>query len=160
LRTAKPAPAEVVHLFAAMTPDRSRPRLLVSDRLPTPISCGLLRPAVVLPRSLCDNATALRWVFAHELAHLRRRDVWTCWMFGAGRAVFFCLPWLWWLGRQVGLCQEYLADAAVLDDEEAPAEYAQFLISMSTSPPLPAGATGVSGRPSELFRRVSRMLRS
>jgi hypothetical protein len=159
LRSAKAAPIAVVQLFEEMTPDGWRPRLLVSDRLRTPISCGLWRPTVVLPRVLCFQPGPLRWVFAHELAHLRRRDVWTCWLFGLGAAVFFYLPWFWWLRSQVRLCQEYLADAAVLDQDSASADYAQFLLSLNT-PPLPAGATGVSGRPSELFRRVKMLLGS
>src|SRR5262245_58797109 len=93
LRTAQPAPAEVARLFAEVAPASHRPRLLVSDRLPTPISCGLLRPTIVLPRSLCGDAVALRWVFAHELTHVKRRDLWTCWLFGLGEAVYFYLPW-------------------------------------------------------------------
>ncbi len=158
LRKARPAPGEVVRLFESLTPAGRRPRLLVSDRLRSPISCGLLRPTVVLPSGLCDRPEALRWAFAHELAHLRRRDLWTNWLFGVAQAVYFYLPWFWALKGRVRLCQEYLADAAVLDQEARPADYAQFLLSLNAAP-LPAGATGVSGRPSELFRRVKMLLR-
>jgi beta-lactamase regulating signal transducer with metallopeptidase domain len=160
LRTAEPAPAAVAGLFAAALPGRRRPRLLVSHRLRVPVSCGLLRPTVVLPAALCQRLAALRWVFAHELTHLERHDPWTCLLFGVAQAVYFYLPWFWWLRRQVGLCQEFIADAAVASQEAAPEDYAQFLLSLTTAPVAPAGAASVAGRPSDLFRRVTMLLDS
>src|SRR5207248_1171767 len=76
LRNAEPAPQAVERLFRKVASGRARPRLLVSQRLRVPMSCGLLRPAVVVPSALCepDAEQALRWVFAHELTHLERRD--------------------------------------------------------------------------------------
>src|SRR5262249_19475206 len=78
LRGATRAPAEVARLFEAMTAGGWRPRLLVARRLRVPLSCGLLRPTVVLPAALCaaPDLQKLRWVFAHELTHLERRDAW------------------------------------------------------------------------------------
>jgi beta-lactamase regulating signal transducer with metallopeptidase domain len=158
LRATEPAPAPVARLLADAAPCQGRPRLLVSHRLRVPVSCGLLRPTVVLPAALCDRPAALRWVLAHELTHLERHDPWTCLLFGLGQAVYFYLPWFWWLRRQVGLCQEFIADAAVASQEPAPEEYAQFLLSLTGAPPAPAGAAGVAGRPSDLFRRVTMLL--
>jgi hypothetical protein len=155
---AEPPPEAVARLLDDMTRGRPRPRLLVSRRLHVPLSCGLWRPTIVLPAALSEPTAALRWVLAHELTHLERRDVWTCLLFGLGQVVYFYLPWFWWLRRQVGLCQEYLADAAVADQEARPEEYAEFLVSLTTGPAAPAVATGVSGRPSDLFRRVSMLL--
>ncbi len=158
LRAAAPAPAAAANLFAAMTAGQRRlPRLLVSRRLRVPFSCGLLRPTVVVPASLCASPERLRWVFAHELTHLERRDAWTCVLFGVGQVVYFYLPWFWWLRRQVRLCQEYVADAAAAR-EAAPEEYAQFLLSLTAAPAAPAAATGVTGRPSDLFRRMTMLL--
>jgi hypothetical protein len=157
---AQPAPENVAALFAQVVTERGvvrSPRLLVSRRLHVPVSCGLLRPTVILPAELCGDPCVLRWVFAHELTHLERRDPWTCLLFGLGQIVYFYLPWFWSLRRQVGLCQELIADAAVAQQEAAPEEYAAFLLRLTASA-VPAGATGVVGRPSDLFRRVSRLL--
>jgi beta-lactamase regulating signal transducer with metallopeptidase domain len=161
LRSAGPAPDAVRHLFEAMPyRGRRRPRLLVSRRLPVPVSCGLLRPTVVLPAGLAAVADVqtLRWIFAHELTHLERRDACSCWLFGLGQLVYFYLPWFWKLRRQVRLCQEYIADAAVTGQGPAAADYAAFLLKLSKKPALPAGATGVLGNTSDLFRRVSMLL--
>jgi hypothetical protein len=138
------------------------PRLLVAARLRVPLSCGLLRPTVVLPSALCEPAPspALRWVFAHELTHLERRDVGACLLFGLGQLVYYYVPWFWWLRRQVGLCQEYVADAAAAGESNGVEEYAQFLLSLTGVPPVPAGAQGVAGNSSDLFRRVSMLLQS
>src|SRR5439155_17568128 len=72
LRAATPAPEPIATLFAELAPTQGRPRLLVSRRLRVPVSCGLWRPTVVLPGTMCDcpDLRQLRWIFAHELTHL------------------------------------------------------------------------------------------
>jgi hypothetical protein len=160
LRAASPAPEPVARLFAEVAAGRRLPRLLVSRRLRVPVSCGLYWPTVVLPADLCDDPGPLRWVFAHELTHLERRDPWTCVLFGLGQVVYFYLPWFWWARRQVGLCQEFIADAAVAATEEAPEEYAQFLLGLTQAPAVPAGAASVAGRPSDLRRRLVMLLQA
>lgn len=165
VRKARPAPWEIAALFAAMAPAHLRARLRVSGRLRVPVSCGLVRPTVLVPSSFCGESQQrrLRWIFAHELTHLERRDAWSCLLFGLGQALFFALPWFWWLRRQVRLCQEYVADAAAIaalgeSGHEAPADYAEFLLSLTETPAVPLATTGVSGNPSDLYRRVLMLL--
>jgi hypothetical protein len=163
LRAAGPPPAAVARVFKEMS-NRSgvSARLLVSRRLRTPISCGLLRPTIVIPRRLCRRSAipALKWVFAHELTHVKRRDAWACLLFACTQVFYFYLPWFWWLRRQIRLSQEYIADAAAAQEAGGAADYAQFLLSLSKSSHVPLGATGVLGNSSDLFRRVSMLLQS
>jgi beta-lactamase regulating signal transducer with metallopeptidase domain len=161
LRTAAPVEGRAASLFAEMAGPQP-PRLLASARVPAPFSCGLMRPTVVVPSSLAEDApeATLRWVFAHELAHLRRRDAWTGALFGLAHSVYFALPWFWWLRRQARLCQEYLADAAAVAVGGPPEEYAEFLVSWTAAAPPPAGACGVGARPSDLYRRIHMLLRT
>jgi hypothetical protein len=158
LRAARPAPDEVAWLAEKLAPEQQA-RIVVSDRAPVPFSCGLLRPAVVLPAALAEAGPTpqLRWVLAHELAHLERRDAWSGLLFGLAQTVYFYLPWFWWLRRHVRLCQEYLADAAA-SESGGPVHYAQFLVGWARAPAPPVGCTGVSGSCSDLFRRVSMLL--
>jgi beta-lactamase regulating signal transducer with metallopeptidase domain len=162
LRGTEPVAPEVAEVCAALRGGRPLPRLLQSPRLRVPLSCGLLRPTIVLPSSLCGQpgSAALRWVLAHELTHLERRDVWSCLLFALGEVVFYALPWFWWLRRQARLCREYLADAAAAAQAGAAEDYAQFLLSLTAAPAAPAGAMGVTGHTSDLFRRVAMLLRS
>lgn len=163
LRAAQPAPEAINHVFEKMTRGPSRrPRLLLCKRLRVPLSCGLLRPCVIVPASLSEPKAGrtLRWVFAHELTHLERGDAWSCVLFGLGQLLYFYLPWFWWLRRHVRLCQEYIADAAAAEQTGEPEDYAQFLVSLTQAPAVPLGTLGVLGNSSDLFRRVTMLLQS
>jgi beta-lactamase regulating signal transducer with metallopeptidase domain len=162
-RSARLAQERVWRLFGQVA-GRERARrvtLLASDRVGVPFSCGLLRPTVLLPTYLCDAAPddVLRWVLSHELAHLERRDAWSSLLVGLGRALWFFLPWYGWLRRRVRLCQEYLADAAAVAAGRAE-DYAEFLVGWAAAPPTPAGAAGVFGHSSDLYRRITMLLQS
>jgi beta-lactamase regulating signal transducer with metallopeptidase domain len=163
LGSCTPAQGEAAELFADMTRLLKRPpRLLTSDQLWVPVSCGLWRPAVVLPAhflSLADMSR-LRWVFAHELTHLERCDPWSCLLFGLAQGVYFYCPWFWWLRRQVRLCQEFIADAAAARQAGLAEDYAHFLVSLAEAPAGPRVAIGVVGRHSDLFRRITMLLQN
>lgn len=162
-RMSRPASARSRSLFAMMANGAiwPSPRLGLTERLRLPVAFGLRRPAVLLPASFERQAdeTTLRWVFAHELTHLRRRDPWSYWAFGLAQAVYFYVPWFWSLKRQVRLCQEYIADAAAAREGTAADEYAQFLVSLAKCPATPLGAAGL-GSSSDLFRRVNMLLQT
>ena len=51
--------------------------VIATDRLGSPALFGLLRPRLLLPlRTLTEaNPSELRYIFLHELAHLKRRDI-------------------------------------------------------------------------------------
>lgn len=46
--------------------------LYFSDRVTSPVVCGILRPRILLPHSYADRE--LDWILAHERAHIRRLD--------------------------------------------------------------------------------------
>jgi beta-lactamase regulating signal transducer with metallopeptidase domain len=162
LRQARPAGPRIRRLFTTMAVGAvwPFPCLRLSRRLRAPVCFGLRRPAVLLPEPMEHAADAeLRWVFAHELTHLRRRDPWSSWALGLAQVVYFYLPWYWWLRRQVRLCQEYIADAAAAGAGPAADEYAEFLVSLARGTALPLGASGL-GSSSDLLRRVQMLLQS
>jgi beta-lactamase regulating signal transducer with metallopeptidase domain len=164
-RRGKPAPARVQAVFERLAAGlHVRPRLLVADRLGSPVCFGLVRPVVMVPRALAKAATEaeLRWVFAHELDHLRRGDPWTGWWLGLARAVYFAVPWFWRVRRELVLAQEYLADTAAAAAGGRVEDYAAFLVRLSGGPGRrhPVGAAAVRANTSDLFRRVSMLLTS
>ena len=163
-RSGRPAPAAVQAVFDELAAG-SRARLLVSDRVASPLCFGLFRPVVVIPRGLAGTATEaeLRWVFAHELDHLRRGDPWNGWWVGVARAVYFFVPWFWHIRRELVLAQEQLADAAAVAAGGRGEDYAAFLVRLSGDPAgrrHPVGAAGVRGGKSDLFWRVTMLLSS
>lgn len=153
-------PPAVAKLFAALTTNCHRPRLLLSQRVRVPFSFGLFRATIVLPAAMAATASprVLRWIFLHEWTHVRRGDAWSSLLFGLGQVLYYPLPWFWRLRRGVRLCQEHLADAAAAGD--APEDYAQFLLAFSTAPAAPAGVLAVSGSPSDLFRRITMLVQT
>ena len=161
LRRCEPVAGRAADLFAEMAGPGRRPRLLASRWTRAPFSCGLMRPTVVLPAGLCEAPDkALRWVFAHELTHLLRRNAWSGLLFVLAQAIYFPVPWFWPLRRQARLCQEYLADAAAASAGGRPEDYAQFLLAWTAAPDRRFGARGVWGRSSDLFWRVKIMLQN
>src|SRR5262245_2726629 len=161
---ARHATGQVARLFATQAADFAEPpRLLISERITVPVCFGLSRPTVLLPTSLVESAgeTTLRWVIAHELAHLRNGDVWAAFWFGLAQSLYFALPWFWWLKRRVALCQEYVADAAAAAVTGRAEDYADCRLNppRAAAPTRrPLAATGVLGRPSDLYRRISTLL--
>ncbi len=163
VRASVPPPREESQVFAAMTQGwRKRPRLRVCPKVALPVSFGLLRPTILLPPAACWPHTdrELRLALVHELTHLERKDAWSCLLSALGQAVYFYLPWLWWLRRQLRLCQEYIADAAAAAMTRSE-NYAQYLLSLAPKPMLAgASAQGIWGNSSDLFRRITMLLDS
>jgi beta-lactamase regulating signal transducer with metallopeptidase domain len=68
------------------------PRLTVSERLLGPVTLGMLRPEICLPRRALEGLDPglLRAMLAHELAHLARRDpLWFALCDAARRLLWF-----------------------------------------------------------------------
>lgn len=85
--------------------------LAISPTLSRPIVCGLKAPTILLPDAARGwSRNRLEWVLAHELAHVRRRDLWiqagVRWLC----AFYWINPFVWLLARVVGQEREVGAD--------------------------------------------------
>jgi len=161
-RAARPVPDWAEQVFRELAaPVCPRARLGACGHASGPVCFGVFRPRVLVPASLlaAGDGPELRAVLAHELGHLRRRDPLAGWFLGLARAVYFVWPWLAGLRREVRLAQEYLADADAARTT-GPADYAEMLIRMTRARPAPLGAAAVRGSSSELYRRVTMVLRT
>ncbi|RKH07316.1 biotin transporter BioY [Corallococcus sp. CA053C] len=140
---------------------RRPPLLLVSDEVASPLAAGLLSPAIVLPskavRELPEDA--LRMALAHEVAHLRRGDLWLGWVPALAETVLFFHPLARQAAREYALAREEACDAEALRLTGAePADYGELLIAFGiTRPPGSAAALGASAHLHALHRRL-RML--
>ena len=75
-----------------------------SDRAPVIgglLRRGLIRPHVLLPVGLAEELSPpqLRWVLLHELAHVRRGDLWVLLLQRVVQAVYFFNPAVWLANR-------------------------------------------------------------
>jgi len=95
---------------------RQLPPLVVSDELPAPSTCGVLRPVVVLPPGLRETAgdDGMTFVLLHELAHVRRRDPRLALFERLVRIAAFFHPTAWIAGARLAHERERACDDAAL----------------------------------------------
>lgn len=74
------------------------------------------RVRIVIPAALPDELDAhqLRWILAHELAHVRRRDHLVRWLEWLACVLFWWNPVAWWARRNLRINEEICCDALVL----------------------------------------------
>ncbi len=74
------------------------------------------RVRVILPEHLLQEVDAkqLRWVLAHELGHVRRRDHLVRWLEWLACVAFWWNPVAWWARRNLRAHEEICCDALVL----------------------------------------------
>jgi HEAT repeat protein/Zn-dependent protease with chaperone function len=105
------------------------PRLLLSDRLPMPFACGIVRPAIVLPAAAAEwTDRRRRAVLCHELAHLRRLDLLLNALGQLACAVWWFHPLVWVAARRLRLESERACDDLVLGVGTRASEYADHLL--------------------------------
>lgn len=76
LRDDKKLTSLIERCALAIAGSRSSVRVCVSEIVPVPITIGILRPVIILPKSLLSEASdeVLMSAIGHELIHVRRRD--------------------------------------------------------------------------------------
>jgi beta-lactamase regulating signal transducer with metallopeptidase domain len=110
---------------------RREPVLRTADPLSCPVLVGVVRPAVVLPARFPEQfgPAQLRLMLAHELAHLKRRDLLWAWLPNLGRVLFFFHPLVWLAEREWRLAQEMACDEqVVLSTGASPLRYGALLL--------------------------------
>jgi HEAT repeat protein/beta-lactamase regulating signal transducer with metallopeptidase domain len=136
------------------------PPLLISTGTPVPLTCGLRRPVLILPREARTwDAERSFVVLLHELAHVRRRDCVVQAMLQVACAVYWFHPLVWMAARRLRAERERACDDLVLAaGAEAPA-YAEHLLGIARSArhQVPAAALAMA-RASELEGRLLAIL--
>lgn len=142
------------------------PQVLLSDARLAPLVWAFGgRPRVVLPAHLIEelDPDQLRWVLAHELTHVARRDHLVRWLEWSACVAFWWNPVAWWARRNLRAHEEICCDAQVLRSFGAePRAYAASLLQVAASlappdvrPPAVASAFTDGG---ELERRFHMIL--
>lgn len=80
--------------------------------VPTPLSTGLLRPVVVLP-TLSLSREELRYLFLHELTHIKRHDLWVRFFSMLAAALHWYDPLVYVLNKQIKDLSEQSCDERV-----------------------------------------------
>ncbi len=144
---AEPVDSNYVNQFLAVHPLHRTVQARVSDRISAPLTYGLFRPVILLPRSIdMTDEAALGFVLTHELAHIRRFDA----LRKPALAAVACLHWfnplVWTMLVLAGRDMERACDRAVIDafGPEARHSYARALLDMEERRGILAAASGFS----------------
>lgn len=88
----------------------------VTDAIGGPALWGVVRPTILLPPGLADRLSAeqLRFVFLHELAHVRRHDVLVEWLLAVLTSVHWFNPAIWLAAHLYRADRELCRDQMVL----------------------------------------------
>jgi beta-lactamase regulating signal transducer with metallopeptidase domain len=144
---------------------RSKIKVRLTEDSLSPAVCGLIRPVILLPRSLVEKLSAgqVRAVLLHELIHLRRGDVWMNCLQMLLQIFYWWHPLLWFANARIRQVREEAVDDSVMlalagdSDSYAPTllEVAKFAFDR---PLTSLGLIGILESHSALRLRIERLV--
>ncbi len=160
-RSARPAP-ELHAALAGMLPRHVRIATTAADG---PMLVGLWRPCILLPRALVAtlDAAALQDIVRHELAHVRRSDLWVAVLLRAAMAVYWWNPMLRVIHARLALAREMACDARAAAGAQGRLDYAGSLLASidrlhAIREQQPSLALGMFELRSQLAQRIDGLL--
>jgi beta-lactamase regulating signal transducer with metallopeptidase domain len=89
--------------------------VIVTDDISQPSVMGALHPKLLLPTDLTElSDSQLQLIMLHELAHLKRRDLWVNWFLFGLKLLHWWNPLYWLAATRYGSLREQSRDAMVL----------------------------------------------
>lgn len=148
------------------------PVLKQTESVVVPKVVGLLKPTILLPTGALTGLTQqeLEMIVAHEMAHVRRADLWVNLVQRLAETVLFFNPALWFLSRRISTLREYCCDELACEavSQRTSRPQLQYALALLQVVELKQGADfarteqvaalATSGcSPSELRRRIARL---
>jgi beta-lactamase regulating signal transducer with metallopeptidase domain len=113
---------------------RRRVSIFKTDRISMPMTWGLMRSAVLLPKEADEWSTECRWiVMAHELTHVKRRDCLMQALAQLACAVYWFNPLVWFAAWRLRVERELACDDHVLEAGAKASDYASHLVEIASS---------------------------
>lgn len=158
--------ADELARVAASLRVRKVPSITLIDGSGVPALFGFRRPVLLWPQDFERHlsATELRMTLVHELSHLKRGDALVNLFALAARALHWCNPLVWLATSRLARAQEFLSDAAALQDAsgEERQRYGQALLALASGRAIPRvpppGLLPFLQRNSEIKRRIHMMI--
>jgi len=140
--------------------------VVVTDKVKSPALFGYIRPRLLLPQGLLEglDLDELQYVFLHELAHLRRRDIYLGWIVSLLQVLHWFNPLIWFALRRMRTDQELACDALALStmSAEEPTRYGRTLVNLFekfTQVNYVPSIAGILEDKSQLERRIKMITR-
>lgn len=160
-RSAHPAPL----LETALADALPRNARIATTAVDGPMVVGLLHPRILIPRALTSTLEpeTLHDIVRHEIAHIRRCDLWLTAALRAVMALFWWNPLLRMINERLDLAREMACDARAAQACDARVDYAGSLLA-STEKLLELGeqrswlAVGMFEHRSHLAQRIDGLI--
>ena len=153
---------EARRIAARATPWRREggTRVLLTDEVGAPVTWGVRRPIILLPRAARHwPAADRRRALLHELAHVERRDWPARVLARLACGLYWFNPLVWWMERLALLEAERAADDRVLLVAGDSQGYAAQLLKLATDLRRPRLALGIHlARKKHLAHRIQAIL--
>jgi beta-lactamase regulating signal transducer with metallopeptidase domain len=135
--------------------------LLETATINSPALLGFIRPRLLLPEGLIGSFSRpeLRYVFLHELGHLKRRDILLNWLMALPLVFHWFNPLVWYAILRIRSDGEAACDAVALAHAGAGENqpYGQTIIKLLERFSCPAKAPGLAGileNKTQMTRRI------
>ncbi len=137
-----------------------------NSRVGSPALFGFIRPRLLLPKGMLAafGPGELRYVFLHELAHVKRYDIVVNWLMSCLQVLHWFNPLVWYAFYRMRADRELACDALALSRTQPSqsAEYGRTIVNLlerfSRPRYLPAMA-GILESKSQLKRRITMIAR-
>lgn len=94
---------------------KSKIEVLVSDIVQTPSLVGIINPKILIPNNMINlNDKELEYVFLHELAHYKRKDIHVNYLLIALQSIHWFNPSIWYYFKKIREDMEFATDEKVL----------------------------------------------
>jgi len=111
--------------------------VVVSDRIKSPALFGFIRPRLLLPQGMLETygLEELRYVFIHELAHLKQRDIYFGWLMALLQVVHWFNPLMWFAFRRMRADREIACDTLAISTmgPDEPPKYGRTIVNLLES---------------------------
>ncbi len=138
--------------------------IFLSRCVQVPLATGFLRAAIILPASLVERlcSDAVDAIIIHEVAHLRRYDVWTNALARMAEALVALNPAAWFVLRRLSMEREIACDDWVVARTGAGDAFARTLATMASSAGsrVPLAAPSAFSSRHAIVVRIERLLDS
>ncbi len=108
--------------------------VVVSDRIKSPALFGFIRPRLLLPQGMLETygLEELRYVFIHELAHLRQRDIYLGWLMALLQVVHWFNPLMWFAFGRMRADRELACDGLAISmmNSDEPPKYGRTIVNL------------------------------
>lgn len=139
-----PLDTPIIRKWLREHPMRRPIQIRQSDRISTPLTYGLFRPTILLPKTALYDPKQLTYILLHEYTHIRRFDILLKWLFTAALCLYWYNPFVHLMVRTAMQDIELACDETVIQTcgEQIRSAYALTLLQLEeTRIPLSPSCT-------------------